>query len=225
MTKLKDGGAQMEVGPHSTIGVAMEDLPKAERIALEKELEEETFTARRRKLACFKKTCTRVIMKTTPTIMTIAITAAASTVTPNMTPEELVKFMDIAIASKYGNDLSNLMRVITNDVHSTLESFETDLQNALPRQIRSVVQQVQGETQGKQPDLAHSTAYPGNTSTLGNMGTLFLGSSTAPGNTGVLANTSTPHPGSTSGYIIYVDASSLHLESTSLGNPGFFSYC
>jgi hypothetical protein len=32
--------------------------------------------------------------------------------------------------------------VITDDVRSTLESFKTDLQNTLPRQIRSVVQQV-----------------------------------------------------------------------------------
>jgi hypothetical protein len=37
--------------------------------------------------------------------------------------------------------------VITDDVRSTLESFKTDLQNTLPRQIRSVVQQVQGEAQ------------------------------------------------------------------------------
>jgi hypothetical protein len=53
MANPKDGGAQTEVGPHNTIGVAMEDLPKAERIALEKELKEETTVTRRRKLACF----------------------------------------------------------------------------------------------------------------------------------------------------------------------------
>jgi hypothetical protein len=57
----------------------------------------------------------------------------ACMVTPNMTPEELVKFMDVAVASEYGNDLSNFMRVITDDVHSMLESFKTDLQNTLPR--------------------------------------------------------------------------------------------
>jgi hypothetical protein len=82
--------------------------------------------------------------------------------TPNMIPEELVKFMDIAVASKYSNDLSNF----TRDVRSLLESLKTDLQNTLPRQIRLVVQQVQGEVEGKQPDLAHSTPYmvaPGNT--------------------------------------------------------------
>jgi hypothetical protein len=59
MTIMKDGGAQTEVGPHNTVGVAMEDLPKAEKIALEKELEEEMVAARRRKLACFQKTCTK----------------------------------------------------------------------------------------------------------------------------------------------------------------------
>jgi hypothetical protein len=72
-----------------------------------------------------------VIRKTTPTITTTASMVVASTVTPNMTPEELVKFMDLAVSSNYGNDLSNLTRVITDDVCSTLESFKTDLQNTL----------------------------------------------------------------------------------------------
>jgi hypothetical protein len=70
-----------------------------------------------------------VIKKAAPTVTTTATTATTSTVTPNMTPEELIKFMDVAVACKYGNDLSNLTHVITNDVHSTLESFKSDLQN------------------------------------------------------------------------------------------------
>jgi hypothetical protein len=222
MMNPKDGGAWTEVGPHNMIGVVMEDHPEAEGIALEKKLEEETAAARRRKLACFHKTRTGVIKKTAPTITNTATMAATSTVTPNMTPEELVKFMDVAVASKYGKDLSNLTRVITDDVRSMLESFKTDLQNTLPRQIRSVVQQVQGEAQGKQPNLAHSTPYPANTSAPGNMGTLFPNSTIALGNTGVLTNTSTPHSGSTSGNIIYVDASSPYPGSTSMGNLGFF---
>jgi hypothetical protein len=40
MMNPKDGGARTKVGPHNTIRVAMEDLPKIERIELEKELEE-----------------------------------------------------------------------------------------------------------------------------------------------------------------------------------------
>jgi hypothetical protein len=53
------------------------------------------------------------------------------------------------------------------------------------------VQQVRGEAQGKQLDLAHSTPYTDATS-----------------NMGALANASTPHPGSTSGNVIYIDAKS-----------------
>jgi hypothetical protein len=40
MMNPKDGGAQTKVGPHNTIRVVMEDLPKKERITLEKELKE-----------------------------------------------------------------------------------------------------------------------------------------------------------------------------------------
>jgi hypothetical protein len=117
--------------------VAMEGLPEAERRTLEKELEEEMAEARR-KLTYFKKTCTGMIKKTVPTIMTTA--TATSLVTPNLTPKELVKFMDIAVSSKYGNDLMNFTRTITEEVHSTLDTFKTDLQNMLHRQIRSVLQ-------------------------------------------------------------------------------------
>jgi hypothetical protein len=131
MTNLIDSDARTEVGPHNTIGVAMEDLPEAERIVLEKELEEEMDEARRRKLAFSKKTHTGVIKKTIPTITTMA--TATPTVTPNLTPEELVKFMDVAVASKYVNDHMNFTRTITEEVCSTLDTFDTDLQNTLPR--------------------------------------------------------------------------------------------
>jgi hypothetical protein len=55
MMTLKDGPAHMEIGHHNTIGMAMEDVPEVERAALEKELQEEMATARRRKLACSRK--------------------------------------------------------------------------------------------------------------------------------------------------------------------------
>jgi hypothetical protein len=121
MTNPKESGARTEVGPHNTIGVAMEDLPKAERRALEKELEEEMVEARRRKLACFKKTRTGVIKKTILAIMTM--TTATSTVTPNLTNEELVKFMDLEVASKYGNDITNFTHTITEEVCSVDVSY------------------------------------------------------------------------------------------------------
>jgi hypothetical protein len=70
MMNPKDNAAQTEVGPHNTIGVAIEDLLKVERRVLEKELKEEMATARRRKLACFQKTRMGVIKKIIPTITT-----------------------------------------------------------------------------------------------------------------------------------------------------------
>jgi hypothetical protein len=137
MTNPKECGAWTKVGPHKTIDMTMEDLPEAERRALEKELKEEMAEARRKKLACFQKTHTGVIMKI---VLAITITATAtSTVTTNLTPEELVKFIDVAVASKYGNNLMNFTHTITEEVHSTLDTFNTDLQNTLPHQIRSVV--------------------------------------------------------------------------------------
>jgi hypothetical protein len=122
----------------------MEDLPEAERRALDKKLEEEMAEARRRKLTCFQKTRMGVIKKTIQAITTTATTT--SMVTPNLTPEELVKFMDVAVASKYGNDLTNFSHTIIEEVRSTLDTFKIDLQNTFPRQIRSVVQEVQGES-------------------------------------------------------------------------------
>jgi hypothetical protein len=78
-----------------------------------------------------------VIKKTIPAITTT--TTATSTVTPNLTPEELVNFMDVAVANKYGNDLTNFTCTITKEVRSTLDTLKTDLQSTLPRQIRLVV--------------------------------------------------------------------------------------
>jgi hypothetical protein len=113
------------------IGVVMENLLEAERRALEKELKEYMAEARRRELACFQKTHTGVIKKTVLAITTMAI--AKPIVTPNLTPHELVKFMDVEVASKYGNDLTNFARTITKEVCSTLDTFKTDLQNMLPQ--------------------------------------------------------------------------------------------
>jgi hypothetical protein len=140
MINLKDSGAWTEVGPHNTIAVDMEDLLVAEKIALEKQLEEEMATARRSKLACFKKTRIGVIKKIVLAIMTT--TTTAPTVTSNLTPKELVKLIDVSVASKYDDDLTQFTRIIADEMRNTLECFKTDLHNTLPRQVRSVVQQI-----------------------------------------------------------------------------------
>jgi hypothetical protein len=148
------------------------------------------------------------------------VATATPTVTPNVTPEELVKFIDVEVASKNGNDLTNFTRTIIEEVHSTLDTFKTDLQKMLPRQIRSVVQKFHGESQGKQPDLEPSTPYVGSTSTPSNMGTLYPSNTTTSGNPGNIASTSTLHPGKNLGNVIYVDASSPYPNGVLKGNPG-----
>jgi hypothetical protein len=168
----------------------------------------------------FPKNTHGVIKKTIPAIMTTA--TATHTVIPNLTPEELVKFMDVAVASKYENDLTNFTPTITKEVRSTLDTFKTDLQNMFPWQIRSVVQEVHGESQGKHSDLEPSTPYPGSTSAPGNMGTLYPGNTTASSNPGNVGGTSTSHPGNTSGNVIYVDANSPYTGGVSMGNLGSF---
>jgi hypothetical protein len=133
MTNPKDGGAWTEVGPHNTTGVALEDLPEAEKIALE----EEMAATRRRKLVCFQKTRIGLIKKTVLAVMTT--TTMTPTVTSNLTPKELVKLVDVSVTSKYCTDLTQFTRINADDMRNTLESFKTDLFNTLPRQVRSVV--------------------------------------------------------------------------------------
>jgi hypothetical protein len=155
---------------------------------------------------CFQKTRMGVIKKIVRAITTTA--TATHTVITNLTPEELVKFMDVAVASKYENDLTNFTHTITEEVCSTLDTFKTDLQNMLPQQIRLVLQQVHGESWGKLSNLEPSTPYPGSTSAPVNTGTLYPGNTTASGNPGNIAGTSTSHPGNNLGNVIYVDANS-----------------
>jgi hypothetical protein len=143
-------------------------------------------------------------------------------VIPNLTPEELVKFIGVAVASMYGSDLTHFTHTIVEEVRSTLDTFKHDWQNTLPRQIKSVVQQVHGESWGKQSDLEPSTPYLGRTSVPGNMSTIYPDNSTALGNPGNIAGTSTSHPGNTSGNVIYIDANSPYTGGVLMGNLGSF---
>jgi hypothetical protein len=137
MTNPKESGARTEVGPHNMIVAAMEDLPEAERGGAREGTRGGDGRGEEEEARVFPKNRHGVIKKTVLAITTTATTT--SMVTPNLTPEELVKFMDVAVASKYENDLKNFTCTITKEVHSILDTFKTDLQNTLLRQIRSVV--------------------------------------------------------------------------------------
>jgi hypothetical protein len=112
----------------------MKDLPEAEKIALEKELEDEMAAARRRKLACFQKTSTGVIKKTVPAVTTTMTTAPM--VTSNLTPEELVKLIDVPVASKYSTDLTQFTHIIADD--SLPDEASHQILTCIPRHPPSV---------------------------------------------------------------------------------------
>jgi hypothetical protein len=58
---------------------------------------------------------------------------------------DLVQLVDVSVVSKFGADLTQFTCVVAEDMHNTLETFKTDLSNNLPRQVRSVVQQIHGD--------------------------------------------------------------------------------
>jgi hypothetical protein len=59
-----------------------------------------------------------VIKKTVLAITTT--TTMVATVTSNLTLEELVKLIDMSVASKYGADLTQFTRIIVDDMCNTL---------------------------------------------------------------------------------------------------------
>jgi hypothetical protein len=116
-----------------------------------------------RKLACFQKTWNVIIKKEDTT-------AAGTKVDLPLSPEDLIQLVDVSVASKYGADLTQLTWVITKDMRDTLDMFKQDLHNALPRQVRAIVQQIGREAQGKHVEGSPTTPSPSTTISHGNPG-------------------------------------------------------
>jgi hypothetical protein len=163
------------VQARNAINVAMEDLTEEDRKEVECELKEELVEMQRRKLACFQKTRNGVVKKADTT------TASSAKVNSHLSPEDLVHMVDVSVASKYRADLPQFTHVVAEDMRHTIDSFKQDLNSNLPRQVTALVQQINGETQGKRVEA--SAAAPG-PSTPANQG-----------GQGVLANTNQPSQG------------------------------
>lgn len=73
---------------------------------------------RRRKLACFQKTCNGVVKKADTT------STLNMKVTSDLSPEDLVHMVHMAIASKYGADLTQFTRMIAKDMCNRLDAFK-----------------------------------------------------------------------------------------------------
>jgi hypothetical protein len=104
-------GDSSGVNPRSVIEVAMEDLSEKDQKDLELQCEMEEMMAewRRKKLACFQKTRSRVVRK--------GDTMKASTLVNSLfTLEELVHMIDVSINSKYIANLEGITRTLTHSV-------------------------------------------------------------------------------------------------------------
>jgi hypothetical protein len=153
----------------NAINVAMNDLTEDDRKEVHQELENVMTELRRRKLACFQKTHNGVIKKAD------TATASGAKVNSSLNPEDLVHMVDVSLAGKYGDDLTQFTRVMAEELCSTFDVLKQDLSSSLPRQVRAIVQQINGEAQGKRHEgsaviLNHNpTANPGNSGAMINV--------------------------------------------------------
>jgi hypothetical protein len=141
-------GDRSEVDEGNVVEVTFDDLAEADQCRIKeemkKELEEVEEARLRGKLACYQKTQNGVVQKADTT------RALASKVsTQPLPPEELAHLVDVSVASKYGTDLAQLTHVLAEDARFTLDSFKHDLDDKLPKQIKSVVKELVGNVQGK----------------------------------------------------------------------------
>lgn len=159
-TAKKMAPDKSDVHPLNMIMVTMEDLIEANRKGLEEEivremeekgLEEEIAREmeekRNEKLACFRKTKNSAIKRTR------GASTSNKNVSSSLTCEEPARMIDTSIASKYGVDVMEITCMISeglrNSFHAFSSEFKQDITNNMPRQIRSIVQQIKEEGQGK----------------------------------------------------------------------------
>ena len=125
-TDPKDGS---DLNPDNIIAVTLEDLPSDERQKLEQELEEERVEKLKQKLAGFQRTRNSVIQK-------VATPSHPAGVSKTACTEEIAHLIDASVASKYGKQMTDMARTITESVVSKFdefrEQFNKDIQVAMP---------------------------------------------------------------------------------------------
>jgi hypothetical protein len=156
-TTKKTAPDKYEVHPLNVIKVTMEDLTEADMKEIEEEIAREMEEKRNERLACFGKTKNGVIKQT------VGASTSGKKVSSFVTCEELAHMIDTSVASKYGVDVTEITRMIFEGVRNSFDAFRSefkqDISNNMPRQIRSIVQQIQEESQGKR--AANSPSTPG----------------------------------------------------------------
>jgi hypothetical protein len=156
-------GARVQA--RNAINMVMDDLVEVDRREMERELEE-LAEIHRRKLACFQKTRNSVLKKSNMAV------APSTTVNSHLSPEDLMQMVDVSVASKYGADLTQFTWVMAEDMRSTFNMLKQDLSNYLSKQVRALVQQINGEAQRKCIEGTYAGPNPNSPAGQGNPGTL-----------------------------------------------------
>jgi alanyl-tRNA synthetase len=160
-TAKKAASNKSEVHPLNVVKVTMEDLTEADRKEIEEEIAREMEEKRNERLACFRKTKNGVIKQIG------GASTSSKKVSSSVTCEELAHMIDTAVASKYGTDVTEITHMISEGVRNSFDTFRSEFKqdmnnNNMPRQIRYIVQQVQGELQGKRVEnLSYAPSYNG----------------------------------------------------------------
>ena len=156
-TESKNGS---DIDPENVIAVTLDDLSEDVRRELEEELEKEKVERLKLKLAGYAKTRNGVVKKVVP---------SPSDAQVKNSTEEIAHLIDVSVASKYGSDMENTTRTITQAVANRLEEFKEqfnkDLEKCLPGHVRSLVLQVNDEYSGKRPmppDSSRFNNFPSN---------------------------------------------------------------
>jgi hypothetical protein len=134
-----------DLDPDNIIPVTLDDLSEEDRRELERELEDEMAEARKLKLSGYFKTRSGAVKKVTASKPPVHGTKVINS------DEELAHLIDVSVASKYGSDMVDATRTITqlaSKFDEFKEQFSKEIENSLPRQIRSLMYD---ENSGKAP--------------------------------------------------------------------------
>ena len=127
------------------ITVTLDDLSDDDRRELEWVLEEEKAEKMKLMLAGYQKTRNGVVKKVATPSPSDLLGAEVKKPT-----DEIAHLIDVSVASKYGSDVADMSRTLQAVVNK-FEEFKVQLEDNIPRHVRSVVLQMNDENSAKQP--------------------------------------------------------------------------
>jgi hypothetical protein len=142
-----------DLDPDNIIPVTLDNLSEEDRRELERELEDEMAEARKLKLSGYFKTRSGAVKKVTAPKPPVHGTKVINS------DEELAHLIDVSVASKYGSDMVDATRTITqlaSKFDEFKEQFSKEIENSLPRQIRSLMYD---ENSGKAPIPPENSSF------------------------------------------------------------------